>query len=143
MPVKKTASTPGSRGKTREGASFPAPPPLAGLPGDYAEALAEIKQRIQQERLRVILAANSAMVLLYWDLGRMILDRQELAGWGAKVIDRLSADLREAFADMKGFSPRNLKYMRAFAASWPERGNCATGHCTITLASEHRPPRTP
>jgi predicted nuclease of restriction endonuclease-like (RecB) superfamily len=121
MPVKKTALTPGSRGKTREGASFPAPPPPAGLPGDYAEALAEIKQRIQQERLRVVLAANSAMVLLYWDLGRMILDRQERAGWGAKVIDRLSADLRQAFADMKGFSPRNLKYMRAFAAAWPER----------------------
>jgi len=120
-PVKKTALTPGSRGKIREGASFPAPPPLAGLPGDYAEALAEIKQRIQQERLRVVLAANSAMVLLYWDLGRMILDRQERAGWGAKVIDRLSADLRQAFADMKGFSPRNLKYMRAFAAAWPER----------------------
>jgi predicted nuclease of restriction endonuclease-like (RecB) superfamily len=99
---------------------------LAGLPGDYAEALAEIKQRIQKERLRVILAANSAMVLLYWDLGRMILDRQERAGWGAKVIDRLSADLREAFADMKGFSPRNLKYMRAFAAAWPERQLCSS-----------------
>jgi predicted nuclease of restriction endonuclease-like (RecB) superfamily len=49
----------------------------------------------------------------------MILDRQERAGWGAKVIDRLAADLRGAFPDMKGFSPRNLKYMRAFAAAWP------------------------
>lgn len=120
-PVKKAALTPGARGKTREGASFPVPPPLAVLPGDYAETLAEIKQRIQQERLRVVLAANSAMVLLYWDLGRMILDRQERAGWGAKVIDRLSADLREANPEMQGLSPRNLKYMRAFAAAWPER----------------------
>lgn len=49
----------------------------------------------------------------------MILERQERAGWGAKVIDRLAADLREAFPDMKGFSPRNLRYMRAFAAAWP------------------------
>jgi predicted nuclease of restriction endonuclease-like (RecB) superfamily len=81
----------------------------------------EIKRRIQEERLRVVLAANSAMVLLYWDIGRVILDRQEREGWGAKVIDRLAADLREAFPDMKGFSPRNLKYMRAFAAAWPER----------------------
>jgi predicted nuclease of restriction endonuclease-like (RecB) superfamily len=87
----------------------------------YAETLRGIKQRIQQERLRVVLTANAAMVMLYWDIGRMILDRQERAGWGAKVIDRLAADLREAFPDLKGFSPRNLKYMRAFAAAWPER----------------------
>jgi len=97
------------------------PPPRAELPGDYAETLAEIKQRIQQERLRAVLTANSAMVLLYWDIGRMILDRQQRAGWGARVIDRLAADLREDFTNMKGFSPRNLKYMRAFAAAWPER----------------------
>lgn len=44
-----------------------------------------------------------------------------LQGLGAKIIDRLAADLRDAFPDMKGFSPRNLKYMRAFAAAWPER----------------------
>ena len=61
------------------------------------------------------------MVLLYWDIGRMILDRQERAGWGAKVIDRLSTDLRAAYPDMKGPSSRNLKYMRAFAAAWPGR----------------------
>ncbi len=67
------------------------------------------------------MAANSAMVLLYWDIGRMILDRQEREGWGAKVIDRLATDLREGYPDMKGFSPRNLKYMRAFAAAWPVR----------------------
>lgn len=120
-PVRTAASTRGSRGKTREGVLFPVPPPRAGLPGDYTETLSEIKKRIQQERLRVVLAANSAMVLLYWDIGRMILDRQEREGWGAKVIDRLSADLREAFPDMRGLSPRNFKYMRAFAAAWPNR----------------------
>jgi predicted nuclease of restriction endonuclease-like (RecB) superfamily len=65
-------------------------------------------------------AANAAMVLLYWDIGRMILDRQEREGWGAKIIDRLAADLCEAFPDMKGFSPRNLKYMCAFAAEWTD-----------------------
>lgn len=110
-----------SRGRMRDGASFPVPPSRAALPRDYAEMLSEIKQSIQQERLRVVLAANSAMVLLYWDIGRMILDRQERAGWGAKVIDRLSADLREAASEMQGLSPRNLKYMRAFAAAWPDR----------------------
>ena len=111
----------GSRGRMRDGASFPVPPPRAALARDYAEMLSEIKQRIQQERLRVVLAANSAMILLYWDIGRMILDRQERAGWGAKVIDRLSADLRAATPEMQGLSPRNLKYMRTFAAAWPDR----------------------
>jgi predicted nuclease of restriction endonuclease-like (RecB) superfamily len=55
------------------------------------------------------------------NIGRLILDRQERAGWGAKVIDRLSFDLRESNPEMQGLSPRNLKYMRAFAAAWPDR----------------------
>lgn len=67
------------------------------------------------------MSANAAIVLLYWDIGRAILERQEREGWGTKVIDRLSADLREAFSDMRGLSPRNLKYMRAFAAAWSDR----------------------
>ncbi len=91
------------------------------LPGDYREVLSNIKARIQKERLRAVLTANSAMVLLYWDIGRMILERQQRSGWGAKIIDRLSVDLRQTYPDMKGFSPRNLKYMRAFAAAWPDR----------------------
>ena len=109
------------RGRPREDASFPVAPSLPDLPGDYGDVLREIKQRIQQERLRVVLTANATMVLLYWDVGRMILERQEQAGWGARVIDRLSADLRAAYPDMRGLSPRNLKYMRSFAAAWPDR----------------------
>jgi predicted nuclease of restriction endonuclease-like (RecB) superfamily len=61
------------------------------------------------------------MILLYWDIGRAILERQSQQGWGAKVIDRLSQDLREALPEMKGLSPRNLQYMRTFAAAWPDR----------------------
>lgn len=60
------------------------------------------------------------MVMLYWDIGQRILRKQADQGYGSKVIDRLAADLRESFPDMKGFSPRNLKYMRAFAAAWPD-----------------------
>jgi predicted nuclease of restriction endonuclease-like (RecB) superfamily len=107
-------------GRQREEALFPVAP-YTGLPSDYRTVLDEIKQRIRQERLRVVIAANSAMVLLYWDIGQLILQRQDQAGWGAKIIDRLAKDLHNAFPDMKGFSPRNLKYMRAFAAAWPER----------------------
>lgn len=57
-------------------------------------------------------------MLLYWEIGQEILLRQEREGWGAKVIDRLARDLRAVFPDM-GWSPRNLKYMRALAAAWP------------------------
>jgi predicted nuclease of restriction endonuclease-like (RecB) superfamily len=66
------------------------------------------------------LAVNRELVLLYWQIGRDILDRQAEQGWGAKVIDRLAHDLRSAFPQMKGFSPRNLKYMRTFAHTWTD-----------------------
>jgi predicted nuclease of restriction endonuclease-like (RecB) superfamily len=110
-----------TRGRKRDGASLPVPPSHTGLPGGYAATLNEIKERIRTERLRVALSANATMVLMYWEIGRVILARQEDEGWGAKVIDRLSADLRETFPDMQGLSPRNLKYMRRFAEVWPDR----------------------
>ena len=110
-----------SRGHQQEGASFPVRPLEGELPKSYDAAFAAIKERIRTERQRIIMAANAAMVMLYWDIGTMILDRQRQEGWGAKVIDRLSYDLREAFPSMQGLSPRNLKYMRSFATAWPER----------------------
>jgi len=109
------------RGAAQPSAAFPVGPPLLGLPSDYPELLGTIKARIQHERLCAVLTANSAMVLLYWDIGRLILERQQHSGWGAKIIDRLACDLRDAYPDMKGISPRNLKYMRAFSAAWPDR----------------------
>ena len=110
-----------SRERARPGeVSFPIAPAKAGLPSDYAALLATLWERIASERLRVTLAANSALVLLYWEIGRAILAKQENEGWGAKVIDRLSTDLRETFPDMNGLSPRNLKYMRKFAETWPD-----------------------
>ena len=91
------------------------------LPSDYPDLLAEIKGRIAGERVRATLSANAAMVLLYWDIGRAILLRQREQGWGSKVIDRLSRDLKAAFPTMTGFSARNLRSMRTFADSWPDR----------------------
>jgi predicted nuclease of restriction endonuclease-like (RecB) superfamily len=108
-----------ARGRKHAEAVFPVAPTKSGLPSDYGAALAEIKQRIGSERVRVVLAANAAMVLLYWDIGRVILKRQERDGWGAGVIDRLAADLLGAFPEMRGLSPRNLRFMRSFAAEFP------------------------
>ncbi len=91
------------------------------VPEDYGDLVLEIKERVRSARLRATLAANSELVLLYWDIGHSILERQGREGWGSKVIDRLAMDLKTEFPDMRGFSPRNLKYMRAFAAAWPDR----------------------
>ncbi len=96
------------------------PVKLTPAPEDYAGWLAELKTRIYTAQQRAALAINRELVLLYWQIGRDILARQVKQGWGTKVIERLSQDLRSAFPEMKGFSPRNLKYMRAFAQAWPE-----------------------
>jgi predicted nuclease of restriction endonuclease-like (RecB) superfamily len=96
------------------------PASLTTPPAGYADWLAELKGRIHTAQQRAALAVNRELVLLYWQLGQDILARQAVQGWGAKVIDRLAHDLRAAFPDMKGFSPRNLKYMRAFAEAWPD-----------------------
>lgn len=96
------------------------PVSLTQPPAGYAEWLGELKNRIHNAQQRATLAVNRELVLLYWQIGRDILARQANQGWGAKVIDRLAHDLRNAFPEMKGFSPRNLKYMRAVADAWPE-----------------------
>jgi predicted nuclease of restriction endonuclease-like (RecB) superfamily len=90
------------------------------VPKGYDNFLTELKGRIRHAQLRAALSVNRELVLLYWSIGRDILARQNEQGWGAKVIDRLAGDLRKAFPEMSGFSPRNLKYMRAFAEAWPD-----------------------
>ncbi len=96
------------------------PVSLATTPNGYADWLRDLKNRIHSAQQRAALAVNRELVVLYWQIGRDILARQAEQGWGAKVIERLAHDLRTAFPEMKGFSPRNLKYMRAFAEAWPE-----------------------
>ena len=110
-----------SRGTAKPDVIMPAPVTLVEMPEDYTALLAIIKERIAHERIKALFSANTAMMLMYWDIGRSILERQQNAGWGAKVVDRLSHDLKKAFPEMTGFSPRNLKYMRKFAAAWPDR----------------------
>ncbi len=84
----------------------------------YTELLNTLKERIHASHVRAVISVNRELVLLYWQIGREILARQANENWGTKVIDRLAADLRREFPDMQGFSSRNLKYMRAFAAAY-------------------------
>lgn len=95
--------------------------PALPLPADYGDWLTSLKSRIQGARQRALLSANAEQIRLYHDIGREILDRQSRQGWGAKVIDQLSSDLRAAFPTMKGLSATNLKYMRFFAQHCPDR----------------------
>ncbi|AGA27880.1 PDDEXK nuclease domain-containing protein [Singulisphaera acidiphila] len=100
----------------------PRPAKAAGplISGDYESFLGELKERIRTAQVRAAVAVNRELVLLYWQIGRDILSRQKEHGWGAKVVDRLAADLRREFPGIEGFSPRNLKYMRSFAKAWPD-----------------------
>lgn len=92
----------------------------SAIPAGYAEWLVGLKARISAARQQAALAVNQELVRLYHHIGVEILERQSHQGWGAKVIDRLAADLREAFPEMKGFSSSNLKYMRFFAQMCPD-----------------------
>lgn len=87
---------------------------------EYSDFLEQLKDRIATNRYKAALAVNSKLISLYHHIGTEILKRQKEHGWGAKVIDQLSKDLRSAFPEMKGFSPRNLKYMRKFAEEYPD-----------------------
>lgn len=82
--------------------------------GEYPRLLAEIKERIRSAQYDALKAINKELVGLYWDIGRMIVERQENAGWGKAVVERLSADLRQEFPGVSGFSVQNLWYMRQF-----------------------------
>ena len=84
----------------------------------YQQLLIDVKQRIQNAQVKTAIAANQELLLLYWEIGQLIVDRQAKEGWGANVINQLSTDLKKIFATMKGFSPRNLGYMKRFAKTY-------------------------
>jgi predicted nuclease of restriction endonuclease-like (RecB) superfamily len=92
---------------------------LSGFEG-YDAFLTDIKQRIRTAQVKAALAVNHELIMLYWHIGTEILTRQQQQGWGAKVIDQLSKDLKQEFPEMKGYSTRNLKYIRAFAEAYPD-----------------------
>ena len=90
------------------------------LPDGYEAWRKAIESRIEMAKLHAILKVNSDLLSLYWSIGNDILEKQQKLGWGAQVIDRLSSDLSRKFPDDRGFSVRNLKYMRMFAEAYPD-----------------------
>jgi predicted nuclease of restriction endonuclease-like (RecB) superfamily len=113
----------GKSGKVREGGDEPVvmPPQGAGiLPAGYGPFLSDLKSRIRSAQIKASLASNREMILLYWDIGKGIAERQKTAGWGSSVIERLAIDLHQEFPGIEGFSSRNIWRMRAFYLAWAE-----------------------
>jgi predicted nuclease of restriction endonuclease-like (RecB) superfamily len=90
------------------------------LDKNYATLLQNLKKEISTARIRAHLSVNKEMINLYWSIGNQILERQKEEGWGSKVIENISKDLRNEFPEMKGLSPRNLVYMQTFAKCYPD-----------------------
>ncbi len=90
------------------------------LADGYDDFLQQVKQRIRTAQVKAALSVNRELILLYWQIGCEILTRSQQQGWGAKVVTKLAKDLKNAFPQMKGFSERNLKYMRTFAETYPD-----------------------
>lgn len=93
---------------------------LSSIPSGYDGFLRQLKERIRTAQVRAALAVNQELILLYWQIGRSIIEQQYNEGWGAKVIERLAQDLRKEFPKIKGFSRSNLRYMKSFAETYPE-----------------------
>ena len=85
---------------------------------DYAKVVSEVISGVRSAQQRALLSVNRELVLLYWNVGNVILERAE---WGNKFIENLSADIRKEFPELTGFSPRNLKNMRRFAEAYPSK----------------------
>jgi len=88
------------------------------LDKNYLETLTSLKEKIKTAQIKVLVSVNSELINLYWEIGKTILEQQEKQGWGANVINQLSKDLQKDFLEMKGFSPRNLGYMKKFAETY-------------------------
>jgi predicted nuclease of restriction endonuclease-like (RecB) superfamily len=102
------------------------------LPSDYPSFLSSIKEQVQHAQLKALVAVNQELILLYWHIGQGILERQKRQGWGSGVIEQLSRDLHAAFPEMRGFSPRNLGYMKSFALAYPDESILQTVSAKIT-----------
>lgn len=95
---------------------------------NYQAVIGEWKQKIRATRQQAALAVNAQLLAIYWEIGHTILEQQRVEGWGAKIIDRLAVDLKSEFPDMRGFSTRNIKYMRAFAEAYPPNSQLCNHH---------------
>ncbi len=87
---------------------------------DYIKFVKEIKERIRQAQYDALKAVNKELIALYWDIGKIIVERQEKEGWGKFVIEKLAVDLQKEFPGVQGYSAQNLWYMRQFHVEYKD-----------------------
>ena len=97
-----------------------AKPTTLAISADYQRFVEELKSRVATARLTAARRINQEMILLYWDIGRGIVEKQKALGWGESVVEMVAADLRKAFPSMSGFSPRNMRDMKRFYLAYSE-----------------------
>ncbi|HUA68967.1 MAG TPA: PDDEXK nuclease domain-containing protein [Candidatus Saccharimonadales bacterium] len=93
--------------------------PSAALPAGYTTLLADLKARVRAAQLRAVVSVNRELILLYWDIGKIIVEAQKTKGYGKQVVERLAEDLQKEFPGTAGFSPQNVWFMRSFYLAWP------------------------
>lgn len=81
---------------------------------DYKKWILEIKSKIRSAQMKAALSVNAALIEFYWDLGKLISEKEAASSWGSKLIDRVAADLKTDFPSLKGLSNSNLKYCKRF-----------------------------
>ena len=92
--------------------------PPSALPAGYTTLLADLKARVRAAQLRAVVSVNRELILLYWDIGKIIAKAQKTKGYGKQVVERLAEDLQKEFPGTAGFSPQNVWYMRSFYLAW-------------------------
>ena len=110
------------------------------LDSEYKKLIKEIKNRVRTAQISAALAVNQEQIKLYWELGSIILHRQQVAKWGTKLLEEISRDLMAEFPGAKGFSRSNLHYMKQFAEIYPDPqfvqqpvGQLPWGHLILLL----------
>jgi predicted nuclease of restriction endonuclease-like (RecB) superfamily len=87
---------------------------------NYGAILKQLKEKIKAAQTKAVLAVNNELLKVYWEIGNVIFEQEKESGWGGKVIEKLAGDLKMEFPEMKGLSPRNLRYMRDFSIAYPQ-----------------------
>jgi len=90
---------------------------------EYGNLLQDVKQRIRSAQYEALRAVNKELISLYWDIGKMIVDRQKKHGWGKSIVENLAKDLQLEFPGVQGYSERNIWYMRNFFVEYENKPN--------------------
>ena len=88
---------------------------------DYKEFFIAVKEKIQNAQIKASISVNKELLKLYWNIAEMIIEKQKKSNWGDGILEKISKDLKKEFPNLKGFSTRNIKYMRQRYLFWQNK----------------------